>query len=150
MIFSSCFMCFVGQYSDLEIFKCSSRATLRCLEGRLWPAGRTLPRPALACPCPIVMSYKMECPKCFVGHIRQIIPTNCNDTSAKLGWALTKIRNKDQLQQRIVIIAYATDLQCWNYYQFLRYSDILPGTLLSVLCTQRYVTKGNISGIYLL
>jgi hypothetical protein len=28
-------------------FKKRSRATLRCLAGRLWPAGRTLPRPAL-------------------------------------------------------------------------------------------------------
>jgi len=40
-------MCFHSQYSYLENFKCSSGATLRCLAGRLWPAGRTLPRPAL-------------------------------------------------------------------------------------------------------
>ncbi len=37
------FMCFHSQYSYLENFKCSSRATLRCLAGRMWPAGRTLP-----------------------------------------------------------------------------------------------------------
>jgi len=40
-------MCFHSQYSYLENFKCSSRATLRCLAGRMWPAGRALPRPDL-------------------------------------------------------------------------------------------------------
>jgi len=35
------------------MFKCSSRATLRCLAGRMWPAGRTLPRPALWSALPI-------------------------------------------------------------------------------------------------
>jgi len=43
-------MCFHSQYSYLENFKCSSRATLRCLAGRMWPAGRTLPRPAIDVP----------------------------------------------------------------------------------------------------
>jgi len=47
MIFSWCFICFYGQYSDLNTFKCSSRATLRCLAGRMWPAGPPLPRPVL-------------------------------------------------------------------------------------------------------
>jgi len=37
-------MCFHSQYSYLENFKCSSRATLRSFAGRMWPAGRTLPR----------------------------------------------------------------------------------------------------------
>jgi len=46
-ILSWCLMCFHSQYSYLENFKCSSRATLRCLAGCMWPAGRTLPRPAL-------------------------------------------------------------------------------------------------------
>ncbi len=41
------FYVFYSQYSYLENFKCSSRATLRCLAGRMWPAGRTLPRTAL-------------------------------------------------------------------------------------------------------
>ncbi len=40
-------MCFHSQYSYLENFKCSLWATLRCLAGRMWPAGRTSPRPAL-------------------------------------------------------------------------------------------------------
>ncbi len=40
-----------SKYSYLENFKCSSRATLRCLAGRMWPAGRTLPRPGLASTC---------------------------------------------------------------------------------------------------
>ena len=40
-------MCFHSQYSYLEDFKCSSRATLKCLAGRMRPAGRTLPRPDL-------------------------------------------------------------------------------------------------------
>ncbi len=40
-------MCFHCQYSYLENFKCSWRATLKCLAGRMWPADRTLPRPAL-------------------------------------------------------------------------------------------------------
>ena len=38
----------------INLKKCS-RAPLRCLAGRMWPAGRTLPRPALdpqGLPCP--------------------------------------------------------------------------------------------------
>ncbi len=40
-------MCIHSQFSYLENFKCSLRATLRCLAGRMWPAGRTLPWPGL-------------------------------------------------------------------------------------------------------
>ena len=36
-----------GIFIYLDNFKKCSRATLRCLAGRMWPAGRTLPRPAL-------------------------------------------------------------------------------------------------------
>ncbi len=47
MIFSWCLKCFYGQYNYLENLKCSSRATLRCLAGHMWHAGRTLPRPVI-------------------------------------------------------------------------------------------------------
>jgi len=40
-------MSFHSQFSYLENFKCSSRATLMRLAGRMWPAGRMLPRPVL-------------------------------------------------------------------------------------------------------
>ncbi len=46
-VFSWYLMCFHSKFSYLGNFKCSSRATLRCLAGRMWPAGRTLPRPVL-------------------------------------------------------------------------------------------------------
>jgi len=45
--FSRFWTCFQDPNSYLEKFKHSSRATLRCLAGCMWPAGRTMPRPAL-------------------------------------------------------------------------------------------------------
>ncbi len=45
--FPWCLMYFNCQYSYLEDFKCSSRSTLRCFAGRMWPAGWTLPWPGL-------------------------------------------------------------------------------------------------------
>jgi hypothetical protein len=41
------FTCFFHQNSYLESYKNSSWATLRGFAGRMWPAGRTLPRPGL-------------------------------------------------------------------------------------------------------
>ncbi len=46
-IFSRCLTCFYSRISYLWNFKCSFRATLGCLAGRMWPAVRTLPRPAV-------------------------------------------------------------------------------------------------------
>ncbi len=46
-----------------------SRATLQCLAGRMWPAGRTLPRPGLKCTpkpglkCTVNSQAKSECGK---------------------------------------------------------------------------------------
>ncbi len=54
-------MYFHCQYSCLENFKCSLWATLKCLAGRIWPADRTLPRPAL---------------EGLIGKVRKEFPTN--------------------------------------------------------------------------